>query len=127
MSETSEIIEIETNTTVIEIVDEDTILEVTEDVTILETAGVGIQGAKGDKGDKGDTGDPGEPGPTLAYVHVQNSVSDLWTITHNLGIYPQVTIVDSAGTNVEGAVGYINNNELTVSFGYGFTGTAYLS
>jgi hypothetical protein len=35
--------------------------------------------------------------------------------------------VDSAGTNVVGAVNHNSNNELTITFSSAFKGTAYLN
>lgn len=61
------------------------------------------------------------------YVHNQISSSDTWAITHNLGFYPAVTIVDSGGHVVIGDVTYVSANALTVSFNATFGGKAYLS
>ena len=63
----------------------------------------------------------------VSYEHTQNSVSNAWVITHNLGFKPNVTVVDSAGTIYEGEITYTNTNSLTVSFSSAFSGKAYLS
>ena len=63
----------------------------------------------------------------VAYVHMQGVSSNSWQITHNLGFYPNVTVVDSAGTIYEGEIAYTNTNSLTVSFSASFSGKAYLS
>ncbi len=60
-----------------------------------------------------------------SYTHNQSSSSTLWTVTHNLGKFPSVTVVDSAGTWFVGDVSYTNENELTISFRYAFSGKAY--
>ena len=65
--------------------------------------------------------------PPVAYHHIQGSVSNLWTINHNLNFNPNVTVVDSAGINVEGEVRYINGNTTVVAFQSAFSGDAYLS
>lgn len=65
--------------------------------------------------------------PVSNYIHNQLVVASVWSITHNLGFYPSVTIVDSGETQVIGDVTYINNNQLEVSFSVGFSGKAYLS
>lgn len=70
---------------------------------------------------------PAGPSQVLAYHYVQGFASDTWTITHNLGWNPNVTVVDSAGTNCEGEVQYISENELCVVFTGAFSGDAYLS
>ena len=62
------------------------------------------------------------------FVHNQNSTSDTWVITHNLGTYPSVTAIDSGGSNVVGEVTYNSSLQLTVTFsGSGFQGKAYLN
>jgi hypothetical protein len=61
------------------------------------------------------------------YTHVQSVPSTTWTIVHNLGYYPSVTVVDSADSAVIGDVSYVSDNELTVSFSVAFGGKAYLS
>lgn len=63
----------------------------------------------------------------VAYVHTQGVANSSWTITHNLGFYPNLTVVDSGGSIVEGEITYTNSNSLTVSFQASFSGIAYLS
>jgi hypothetical protein len=63
----------------------------------------------------------------VSYEHTQGVSSNSWTILHNLGFYPNVTVVDSAGTIYEGEITYTNTNSLTVSFSAAFSGKAYLS
>lgn len=46
---------------------------------------------------------------------------------HNLGKHPSVTIVDSAGDEVEGSVKTNSINSLTVSFEYAHSGMIYLN
>jgi len=61
------------------------------------------------------------------YVHYQSVPATLWTIEHNLGRYPSITVVDSAGTVVIGGVQYISENEVRLTFGAGFSGRAFLN
>lgn len=61
------------------------------------------------------------------YTHLQNTTSSTWTVPHGLNKYPSVTVVDSAGTNIVGAVSYTSNNELTITFSSAFKGKAYLN
>lgn len=61
------------------------------------------------------------------YVHDQMTASDTWTINHNMGKYPSVSVVDSAGTVCEGAVTYIDNNTVVCHFNGAFSGFAYLN
>jgi hypothetical protein len=65
--------------------------------------------------------------PAVAFAYTQQTASNTWTINHNLNFNPNVTVVDSAGTNVEGEVRYVNSNQLTISFQSAFSGYAYLS
>jgi hypothetical protein len=64
---------------------------------------------------------------TRRYVHTQGSASTTWTISHQLGGRPQVTIVDSADTVVVGEVKYNSNSEVVVTFTSAFSGFAYLT
>ncbi len=61
------------------------------------------------------------------YIHNQNSVSDSWTVVHNLGAFPSVTVINSAEANVVGKVAYDNENQLTLTFSSAFSGKAYLN
>ena len=62
-----------------------------------------------------------------SYVHDQLSSSALWQIFHNLNKYPNITIIDSAGTVVIGEIEYVSKNALTLRFSAEFSGKAYLS
>lgn len=48
-------------------------------------------------------------------------------ITHNLGKYPSVSVIDSAGDEVEGYVEYTGPNTLLIRFTGSFTGIATLN
>jgi hypothetical protein len=65
--------------------------------------------------------------PSVAFNHQQGVSSTTWSITHNLNFYPNVTVVDSAGTIVEGEITYTNRNSLVLNFQTAFSGNAYLS
>lgn len=75
-------------------------------------------------GYRGSTGGESHDG---TYIYHQDVASDTWTITHNLGAFPSVTVVDSGETVVVGSVQYINENSLVVTFSGAFSGTAYLN
>lgn len=105
------------------------------------TTGLGTQGTQGTAGTDGidgsalDNTDDLVEGLTnkyftverVSFEHSQGSASNSWTITHNLGFKPNVTVIDSAGNIVEGEIAYTNSNSLTVSFASAFSGKAYLS
>lgn len=80
----------------------------------------GIQGPKGDKGDQGDSA-------AASYQHIQGIASSVWTINHNLGFYPNVTVVDSSKREVIGEVEYTSINTIQITFSGGFSGEAYVS
>lgn len=61
------------------------------------------------------------------YRHDQSTASDIWTIMHPLDKYPSVTIVDSAGDEVEGAVNYLSTTTVVVTFSAAFSGSAFLN
>lgn len=67
------------------------------------------------------------PPQDLAYAHNQGTSSATWTINHNLDFYPNVTVVDSAGTIVEGEISYTSRNQIVLTFSAAFSGKAYLS
>ena len=74
---------------------------------------------------------PGVPGGTLgngaAFVFTQDVASALWLVGHNLGMRPSVTVVDTLDREVEADVEYVDDDNLTISFGRIATGKAYLS
>jgi len=96
-------------------------------VTVF-TGTPGPTGPVGPAGSTGATGPAGPAGPSgSAYVHTQNTVSSTWNITHNLGVYPNVTTTDITGFIIEGTTTYPTVNTITVTFSIATTGFAYLS
>ena len=61
------------------------------------------------------------------YVHVQGEANTVWEITHNLGKYPSVTVIDSASNVVEGDVEYLNTNIVRITFSAAFSGSVTLN
>lgn len=61
------------------------------------------------------------------YVHDQAIASDTWVIEHNLGRYPSVVVIDSAGTQFIVQVEYNSRNKVTVYMNGSTTGKAYLN
>lgn len=66
-------------------------------------------------------------GNDLNYVHKQNEASDEWIILHNLGKYPTVSVLDSAGDEVIGDIHYDSLNQITIKFKGAFKGSATLN
>lgn len=63
----------------------------------------------------------------LGYVHIQENASATWNVTHGLGFVPNITVVDTAGTVVEGSYSYPNSSTVVLTFIGAFSGRAYLS
>ena len=61
------------------------------------------------------------------YVHTQSTASDTWTVNHDLGKKPSVTVVDSAETVVLGDVEYVDNDNVKIYFENQFSGKAYFN
>jgi len=61
------------------------------------------------------------------FTFVQSTAAATWSITHNLGKFPSVSIVDSGNTIVHGDIDYTNENALTITFSAAFGGKAYLN
>lgn len=76
-----------------------------------------------------DAPDPSPPtgGADLNYVFTQTGPSATWSVTHNLGKFPSVSVVDSGGSLIIPDVLYIDGNSVTVSFGAATSGKAYLN
>lgn len=56
-----------------------------------------------------------------------DSAASVWTITHNLGKYPSVTIVDTSSVIVVGEIDYLSTNQVQVTFSRPFAGCAFLN
>jgi len=63
----------------------------------------------------------------VSYMHEQISASATWTINHTLNFIPNVTVVDSAGTVVEGQCDYPDADTVVITFTSALAGKAYLS
>jgi hypothetical protein len=61
------------------------------------------------------------------YTHIQNTASAEWNITHGLGKFPAVTVVDSAGSEVIGDVEHISINTTKLTFMSAFSGKAHFN
>ena len=93
---------------------------------VAEGRVLGMPGPAGPPGPPGPPGEPGDPGEVSA-VHMQLTPSTEWIITHSLPFFPSVTVVDSAGSVVEGGVEYASPSSIRLTFSGAFSGIAYLS
>jgi hypothetical protein len=116
----------------VELIENPITLDVTEEniiVSVVEQpveVTIGFAGPQGPKGDKGDAGEV--QFEDLSYVHTQNVASSSWSVTHGLGFIPNITVIDSAGSVVEGSYTYSEDgNTVTLTFSSPFSGKAYLS
>jgi len=72
-------------------------------------------------------------GNDINYTHHQNNASNTWTINHNLGKFPSVSIKFSSSDSVYANVGafagvsYTNENNLTINLAAAESGYAYLN
>jgi len=57
----------------------------------------------------------------------QGAASTTWDITHNLGKFPSITVIDTGNTVVTGEYNYVNNNRVILTFSAAFSGKAYLN
>lgn len=105
------------------------VLDATQETLVLELATQGPPGPPGPAGDPGEPGPPGPPGSggDLSFAHTQSTASDTWVITHNLGKYPAVTVVDSANDECEGNVNHVSTSQLVITFSAAFSGRAFLN
>lgn len=60
----------------------------------------------------------------LNYLHIQGTPEAIWTIPHNMGKFPSIVVIDSAGTEQEGDPRHITENLAEVHFSAPFSGRA---
>lgn len=63
----------------------------------------------------------------VKYVHIQNSISNEWNIAHNLGFFPNITVLDNANRVIEADIQYVNINNAKIVMNVSISGTAYLT
>lgn len=62
----------------------------------------------------------------VGYIHYQTSASNVWTINHDLGFTPNITVVDLDGNVIYGDYKY-QGNTIVATFSESITGAAFLS
>ena len=79
-------------------------------------------------------GDPGEPGPPgefvvgdVSYTHEQGTPASVWTVQHNLGYNPAISITDSGGSVQYGEIRHLDHDTVEITFLYPFGGKAFAS
>ena len=63
----------------------------------------------------------------LSFEFAQASAATTWTVNHNLGKFPSVTIKLSDGTVGQAVITHTNKNTLTISFSADTSGIAYMN
>ena len=63
----------------------------------------------------------------VAYIHQQWVASQTWTINHNLGTRPTVSILDLGGNEVQADVAHMSANQLLIRFAIPIAGLARLT
>lgn len=100
---------------------EQTVLEINEPTVEILT--IGTQGPSGRDGSDGVDGIDGSG--DLNYVHTQIAAASVWNIVHNLGKHPAITVIDTANTEVEGNLEYLDLNNARLTFSVPFSGSAF--
>jgi hypothetical protein len=71
---------------------------------------------------------PGPPGPAgPQYTHYQNVPNTTWTVNHNLGYKPHITVLGPGGTTLICDIVHTNVNQAVLLFRLPTSGTAYCS
>ena len=63
----------------------------------------------------------------FSFDYEKQSSSNQWTIVHNLGFRPSVSVMDYGQNNIECDIEHVNENQLTLRFSESVSGHAYLS
>ena len=88
------------------------------------TGPIGPTGFTGPTGPVGPVGPPGASG--AGFVYLQPIPSLVWTINHNLGFEPSVSITDVFGAFVEAEVLNVSTNVTVITFLAPLSGKARL-
>lgn len=112
-----------TNTTLVVVETNQTL--VSSGSTVVIDSGSGAIGPTGSIGPTGPTGPAGPIGGR--YVHTQASAATVWTVPHNLGFRPVVSVLTVGGVEILGGeVLHLSLNTLTITFDVAFAGSAAL-
>ncbi|GHE32411.1 hypothetical protein GCM10017673_39180 [Streptosporangium violaceochromogenes] len=105
------------------------------DITVTQAGGTditiavpGLQGPPGPAGAAGPPGEPGPPGPAGGgRTHVQSTPAAVWTIVHDLGRRPNVSVEDTDGHEIDAGVHRPDNATVIITLGAATAGRAHLS
>ena len=68
-----------------------------------------------------------DPVNHVKYMHTQNTPSNQWNINHNLGFFPNITVLDNANRIIEADTQYLNTNSVKIVMNVALSGVAYLT
>jgi len=89
-------------------------------VTVARSGGASVR-LVGTQGPAGASGSGG--GST--YTHTQSSALASWTVAHNLGRKPSITVVDNLDNRIEPDVTYLDTNTVRVTHASALIGKVY--
>ena len=64
---------------------------------------------------------------TPTFIFDQGVPATTWDITHNLGKFPSITVIDTGNTVIFSEYNYVSNNRVLITFSAAFAGKAYLN
>lgn len=70
------------------------------------------------------SGAAGSPTPTISFVFTQSTANTHWTINHNLGFFPAITLTDLGGNGIEGEIINTSVNLTNIYFTIAASGVA---
>lgn len=68
-----------------------------------------------------------DPVNHVKYLHTQNTPQTQWNVEHNLGFFPNVTVLDNANRIIEADIQYLNINNVRIVMNVALSGVAYLT
>jgi hypothetical protein len=63
----------------------------------------------------------------VRFVYTQNAPANQWTINHNLGFFPNITVLDNQNRLLEVHIEYLNTNTARIVMNSACSGVAYLT
>ena len=93
-----------------------TVVAVEAAPVVVVPAGFGLQGIPGP---------PGAPGTADSYEHTQSIPLAIWTVPHNLGRHPSVTVTNTLGEVITPDVNYIDATTVQITHGTALAGFVY--
>ena len=74
--------------------------------------------------EQGPMGPPGPAGSSVQFVHTQSAPASTWSVNHNLGFRPDVTVYSLGGRETIADVLHLNDNQVEIYFAAPAAGAA---